>query len=66
MPVIGPSYSDKRVEEATKDVLSLLSEKYGIQKFPPEEMYRSNRLDRNRYLKFAIQMLFELESWESF
>jgi len=66
MVVMGPSYNEKSVEEATKDVLSLLSEKYGIQKFPPDEMYRSNRLDRNRYLKFAIQMLFELESWEAF
>lgn len=66
MPVMGPNYSDKAVEQATEDVLNLLKEKYNIQKFPPEETYRSNRLDRNRYLKFAIQMLFELESWESF
>lgn len=64
MPVQGPYYSDEQVEKVYNAVMETLKQ-HGIQKFPPTEDYRTHRLDRNRYLKFAIEMLVELESWES-
>jgi hypothetical protein len=67
MPVMGPNYSDKQVQDAYDAVMDLLKEKFRIQAFPPPKYpdYGKNRVERNTLLRKAIEGLVELESWES-
>jgi hypothetical protein len=65
MPVIGPYYSDKQVDDAYNAVMDLLKEKFRIQAFPEDSHYMELRIERNAVLRKAIEGLVELNSWES-
>lgn len=74
MPVMGPTYSDDEVNKIYEDVMTLLREKYHIQSMPEDMLdkrflgkdFKIRRQERNDFLKFTIEKLVELESWECF
>ena len=70
MPCMGPTYSKQEANEAYKEIMALLVEKYKIlPEYSGEVGYlamREFRLERKRQLQRAIHDLFELDACESF
>lgn len=67
MPVVGPgSPNEKHVKKIYGEVMSLLAEKFNIQRNPPEKFpnWQEERDQRNTVLYDAIYSLVELDIWE--
>lgn len=70
MPVMGPTYSEREVDEIYDKFMKILAEEHSIQKFPvsnfwPTVDWSKDRQERNAQFKEAIRRLVELEAWES-
>jgi len=70
MPVMGPSENPEEVDKAYKAIREMLRKKYHIQDGDLNLLlgfdYHKDRKSRNRKLKEAIRLLFQLDSWENF
>ena len=69
MAVMGPTYSDEKVDRVYKSVLSFLKENWYIQGSASSGILKDwteDREERNAKLKEAIRGLVELDSWENF
>jgi hypothetical protein len=68
MPVVGPgSPNEKHVKKIYDEVISLLTEKFDIQKYPIATTFpnwQEERDKRNAVLYDAIYSLVELDIWE--
>jgi len=71
MPVSQPCENSIAVEEAYKEIMTLLRDKYYVQKFPLGPQmgnlnYKKERSKRNAKFKESLRWLFRLQSWEDF
>jgi hypothetical protein len=69
MPVMGPTYSNERVDIIYISILNFLQSTWNIQNDSPHGILKDwtkDREERNAKLKEAIRGLVELDSWENF
>lgn len=63
---MGPSENPEDVKKAYKEIMAILKNKYGIQKYDTLKSYKKDRIINNKSLKEAIRILFQYDSWENF
>ena len=70
MPCMGPSYSDRKADEATEEIILLLATKYNVLSFPLHErdkkMWQNDRNEAYRQMKDAVHNMFKLDCYEAF
>ena len=65
MPMMGPSYSEEKVDRLTNEIIQILIHKQAIEK-KPEGTFIELREEDTRRLSQAIEQLVMHSAWEWF